>query len=137
MTTIPPEPDTKKRAITYGDGLPLAIAIIGRRRADKAAKTLKRERKLREHLKAVASFRSRLTAICDRAASLAASVSDIVGNNARSALLLPATCDVAATDAHDDLREREKLSVPEGRPSVSSRKAHARVQAEHSRRVEH
>ena len=37
MTTIPPEPDTKKRAITYGDGLPLAIAIIGRRRADKAA----------------------------------------------------------------------------------------------------
>ena len=45
MTTIPPEPDTKKRAITYGDGLPLAIAIIGRRRADKATKTLKRERK--------------------------------------------------------------------------------------------
>jgi hypothetical protein len=108
MTTIPPEPDTKKRAITYGDGLPLAIAIIGRRRADKAAKTLKRERKLRDHVKAVASFRSRLTAICDRAASLAASVSDIVGNNARSALLLEATCDVAATDARDDLRERER-----------------------------
>ena len=108
MTTTPRESDTKRHPVTYGDALPLAIAIIGGRRADKATKTLKRESKLREYLKAAGSFRTRLRRICDQMDSFAAVETDVDINDARYALLLRATCDAAASLAPDDQQAPEK-----------------------------
>ena len=110
--------------MTNGEALPIALAIVGRRRANANDREARRKRKVKATLSTLGALRVRLAAICDAAAEAAArgaaaasgggvgsDYGGTAGTDARAAFLLQAVCDAKEEEAEvEEEEEEEKAS---------------------------